>query len=118
MAEKILYFLGAGASAQALPLAKSVGTRSSQPEIPGLAHELGNININPLLYDLRDKNYQHLITTHKDSFKELAAKADEFGDVDTYAKYLHLMFDRPIRFHKPYGSWHNLKIYRSSIILG
>ena len=91
MAEKILYFLGAGASAEALPLAKSVGGTSIEPQIPGLAYSLKKINLNSLLVKLIDKNYQHVLNTYKHNFGQLADKADEFGDVDTYAKYLHLM---------------------------
>lgn len=91
MAEKILYFLGAGASAQALPLARSVGIKNKEPDVPGLAYELKNINLNILLADLINKSYQQLINKYTDSFNNLSSKADEFGDVDTYAKYLHLM---------------------------
>jgi len=91
MVEKILYFFGAGASAQALPLAKSVGSKSSPPEIPGLAYDLKNINLNQLIVEESDKKYQHLIDNYQDKFNQLAIKADEFGDVDSYAKYLHLM---------------------------
>ncbi len=58
MVEKILYFLGAGASAQVLPLAKSVGQRDSPPEIPGLSHDLKNINLNSIIVRLTDKKYK------------------------------------------------------------
>lgn len=91
MPEKILYYFGAGASAQALPLARSVGGTNIEPLIPGLAYDLKKIDLNPLLVDLIDKNYQQLLNKYKENFYQLAVKAEEFGDVDTYAKYLHLM---------------------------
>lgn len=91
MSEKILYYFGAGASAQALPLARSVGGTYIEPEIPGLAYDLKKIDLNSLLVDLRDKSYQQLLNRYKFNFDQLASKAEEFGDVDTYAKYLHLM---------------------------
>lgn len=90
MAEKILYYFGAGASAEALPLARSVGGTHIEPKIPGLAYDLKKIDLNSLLVDLRDKNYQIILNKYKENFNQLAVKAEEFGDVDTYAKYLHL----------------------------
>ena len=91
MAEKILYYFGAGASARALPLARSVGGTNINPEIPGLAYDLKKIDLNSLLVNLRDKKYQWVLNKYKENFNQLATKAEEFGDVDTYAKYLHLM---------------------------
>lgn len=93
MPEKILYILGAGASVNALPLARSVWNNidQSQPVIPGLLYELENINMNNLLQLLNQKDYGVMIEKLKDDFKLLAFNAKDFGDVDTYAKYLQIM---------------------------
>jgi hypothetical protein len=52
MAEKILYYFGAGASANALPLAKSIWDNSINPPkriISGLADELEAFDFQPIL---------------------------------------------------------------------
>jgi hypothetical protein len=92
MTEKILYILGAGASAQELPLARSVwGTSDGlNPEIPGLAHALKTIDVENIFTDFQDENAKVSVAHIKDRFRSLSQKANEFGDVDTYAKYLHL----------------------------
>lgn len=90
MKEKILYYLGAGASANGLPIARSFPSKGNI-EIPGLAHNLRTINLNPYVQELTDERNRNYVTNITDRFRSLADKADEFGDVDTYAKYLHLM---------------------------
>lgn len=97
--ERILYYLGAGASAKALPLARSIwddttknemmpigGIEIAYPKVRGLAFELEHFLRNNV--SDCDENDIEII---KSECKELAKKADEFGDVDTYAKYLQLM---------------------------
>lgn len=91
MSEKILYYIGAGASAQALPQARSVWGNAPIPEINGLTYELNQIDFESILKALPDGRYDKDINNMKARFRDLAAKADEFGDIDTYAKYLHLM---------------------------
>jgi hypothetical protein len=91
MVEKILYYLGAGASAQALPLARSVLGTGAVPRIAGLAYELRQIDIDFVFKELKNEKNQASINSIKERCIKLADKADEFGDVDTYAKYLHLM---------------------------
>jgi hypothetical protein len=91
MPEKILYFLGAGASAKALPLARSVwGEKGTEepPVVLGLAWELQHFKFGRQLKPLSP---DETIDTFSTAFEELSKKADEFGDVDTYAKYLNLM---------------------------
>lgn len=92
MAEKITYIFGAGASAQALPLAKSVWREDIRlgPKIPGLAYELLNFDFG-YLDNLPSKNSQNTKSTKSQIFKKISKQADIFGDVDTYAKYLHLL---------------------------
>lgn len=91
MKEKVLYYLGAGASAKVLPLARSVFDGGDyDPKIPGLIHELefqgGRLTID----DLAPENQKYL-TQVKRKMKALAFAAKDFGDIDTYAKFLHLM---------------------------
>lgn len=90
--ENILYYLGAGASAQALPLAKSVysdkRSENSTPIIPGLADELLTFIHNPL--EAPALAYYPEYKSIRQQAVQLAEKAKQFGDVDTYAKYLQL----------------------------
>jgi hypothetical protein len=99
--EKILYYLGAGASAQALPLARSIWKNKPDmigagaipddfpiaPEINGLAYELekftGFVNSSAHKEDIYLEKIQA-------AGKTLAKLANDFGDVDTYAKYLQI----------------------------
>src|SRR5688572_27440679 len=91
MKEKILYYLGAGASANAMPLAKSVGKDINAPEIPGLAFALKNFDNIALRKKLHEKYRIEDTRDLYQRFHELSRMASEFGDVDTYAKYLHLV---------------------------
>jgi hypothetical protein len=95
MAEKILYYLGAGASAKALPLARSAWETAPRPnripKIKGLAWELANFTTIPEFNNVVDKTLVNAITELRKRCGELAKKANEFGDVDTYAKYLQIM---------------------------
>lgn len=103
--EKILYYLGAGASAKALPLARTVWEenlerRLLQPEIEdrirkikikGLAYELEHFLDNG--YPANNSNFRILqeVKKIKQQCKDLSKKANEFGDVDTYAKFLQII---------------------------
>lgn len=91
--EKILYFLGAGASAKVLPLARSVWNIEDvvYPRIPGLAYELKKIISHSVLTDNITRENDVWYQDAKKRFLNISSKADEFGDVDTYAKYLNLM---------------------------
>jgi hypothetical protein len=93
MAEKILYYLGAGASANALPLARTIHNSTLPPhkQVPGLAQELSRFDFDHVFKDVRNQEDRNFIEDLKVNFKTLSQKADEFGDVDTYAKYLHIM---------------------------
>jgi hypothetical protein len=98
MTEKILYYIGAGASACALPLAKTVWNLNTtaapsfpiMPAIPGLAYSLKEIDIERIFSAFSEERYQEYKIKLKKNFSDLSVKADEFGDVDTYAKYLYL----------------------------
>lgn len=95
MAEKLLYILGAGASANILPLAKSVWNSNDYvspniPKIPGLAYNLKNIDLNKVFDSLNEPVYQEKKIIFKREFNQLSLKADQFGDVDTFAKYIYL----------------------------
>jgi hypothetical protein len=91
MIQKILYYLGAGASVQALPLARSVYNEDYSLAIPGLSYELKQLSSNQELYSLAGEVYIEYINSVRQRFEKLSKKADEFGDVDTYAKYLNLL---------------------------
>jgi hypothetical protein len=98
MPERILYYLGAGASVQALPLAKSIYNKKDAvvPETPivnGLAYSLKKIDINSIFRGLDESKYSDFKIEMQNNLTELSIKANEFGDVDTYAKYLHLKQD-------------------------
>ncbi|HTN18763.1 MAG TPA: hypothetical protein VL092_13820 [Chitinophagaceae bacterium] len=101
--EKILYYFGAGASAKALPLARSVWSdkmpagmpglgveNKVMPEIKGLAYELDNFLNGGIAVSNDTIKSGSKFDKLRDECKQLAQKADEFGDVDTYAKFLHL----------------------------
>ena len=92
MPEKLLYYLGAGASAFALPISKSIkDEKTSQILVQGLADELINIDFDYLSSRLKDHDLAKKVVDLKGRFEDLALKANLFGDVDTYAKYLNLM---------------------------
>jgi hypothetical protein len=94
MREKILYYLGAGASANVLPLARSVyssNDHSKPPLIPGLLYELKNFKFETIFHNLPDGKFQDYENRLKSDFRILSENAERFGDVDTYAKYLHLL---------------------------
>jgi hypothetical protein len=93
MPEKILYILGAGASAQALPISRSVfASGKSGPLVPGLAHSMRNLDFNALHKTLPgDKTIDGFLKDFSKRLNALSSKADEFGDVDTYAKYLQIL---------------------------
>jgi hypothetical protein len=95
MAEKILYYMGAGASAYALPLARTLWGPDNElvpviPQIPGIAYNLNNIDLDRVFSGLNEPKYQDYKLILKKNFSEISQKAEEFGDVDTYAKYLYL----------------------------
>jgi hypothetical protein len=90
MTEKILYILGAGASVEAYPLARSVFDDKFELKIPGLAHELRYFDFDLYFPDLKEEDNKKYVQKLKLQFKIIADQADKFGDVDTYAKYLHL----------------------------
>lgn len=87
MAEKILYYFGAGASARALPLARFA---TSTVQTQGLAQALRSVDMIAIKKRIRNPSYLGRLQIMTDRFLSLAEKADEFGDVDTYAKYLYL----------------------------
>ena len=79
----ITYLLGAGASAQALPIVRKVeGSPSMSQAFIQLAQQLEQFE-----YDAIYKDY---IIELKKNLKWLADGTDEFGTPDTYAKYLFL----------------------------
>ncbi|MBP7497659.1 MAG: hypothetical protein KA792_08365 [Bacteroidales bacterium] len=89
MAEKIVYMLGAGASAEALPLAKD----SKDGERKGLASRMINLaneltdnkkglNNNSIYFKIKNKIATDLIN--------LATESNKFNTVDTLAKYYYL----------------------------
>lgn len=90
MSEKILYMLGAGASAKAFPLARSIYNHHNEIKVPGLAYELRDFNFDHYFSDLNDVDSKKYVQKLKQQFKIIADQADKFGDVDTYAKFLHL----------------------------
>jgi hypothetical protein len=79
----VTYFLGAGASAKALPTVNatevSIGISTRLIE---MAEELEKTD-----YDKKNRLY---ITKLIDSLRLIAKKTDEFGTPDTYAKFLFL----------------------------
>lgn len=99
MAEKILYYLGAGASANALPISKSIFGKSGSHQIEGLSYALQQIEINGLFESIKSPVLLNYKEDLKARFKNLSKSAEKFGDVDTYAKFLFLQSDR-IEFSK------------------
>lgn len=76
---KVTYLLGAGASVEALPLAKKTG------DIPGLADEL-EILANGIL--LEKSSFLNDLKIMQNQLYELSKNSKKFITVDTYAKYL------------------------------
>lgn len=93
MGEKILYYFGAGASAQALPIAQDV-EKDGKIILPGLPKGLENArpNFRAILNDLSIDQHIFLNNIFSD-FESLAQMGREFGNIDTYAKYLFLKLE-------------------------
>lgn len=91
--QKILYYFGAGASANVLPLARSVfeSGKSPTPRISGLAHELRTFLHDDALQRANAVALTSRVFELRKECAELADFADAFGDVDTYAKYLQII---------------------------
>lgn len=87
MPDKFLYYLGAGASCNALPLAKSKRDNFGNISIYGLPDSLELFDFSKL----DEMGFPGTTTTwRRERFVELAKNAKKFGDVDTYAKYLFI----------------------------
>src|SRR5215469_7089416 len=89
--EKILYYLGAGASVNVLPLARTI--QVGEKTIAGLSSSLSTFDFKLLLHELSRLNLDktQFLPGLNTRFKKLGSEALKFGDVDTYAKYLFLM---------------------------
>ncbi len=89
---KITYLLGAGASCDALPLAKEVKI-SNEKTIEGLPNAMMRLG-NELVEKTKKSGTQTpeyiFCQEAKEQFDELAKKSMEYNTVDTYAKYLSL----------------------------
>lgn len=91
MAEKILYILGAGASSQALPVAKDNPNVKDWP-IPlprAMSYMAEQIRINPDSFIAND-GQKNFILEFADELDWLAKEALEHSTVDTYAKLLFI----------------------------
>jgi hypothetical protein len=97
MPEKILYYFGAGASAKALPISKSVNHQvapaNHPPKIPGLAYGLKQISLEQIFESYQEQKFQIFKNKLTSEFSTLSDQANLFGDVDTYAKYLYIKSD-------------------------
>ncbi|MEO6313567.1 MAG: hypothetical protein ABIX01_11935 [Chitinophagaceae bacterium] len=93
MAEKIVYYLGAGASSRALPVSRSSPDYCYDPPAgqAGLANALMDLDLSKEMENPANNHLTERIDALKIKFVKLAKKAGEFGDVDTYAKYLNLL---------------------------
>ena len=95
MAEKILYLLGAGASAEAMPLVK-INTTTPNPNIKK-AKELP-VAMREVAVLLTAQNNQIIKTIEQakfykeiaDDLNDFAQKSTQFTTIDTYAKFLYL----------------------------
>ena len=92
MAEKILYILGAGASATILPLARNIYDNNGNISKPGLVEEIRTFDIKSsfIEYNLKPEILQ-MVQIIKTRLERLAENAGRFQDMDTYAKYLYLI---------------------------
>lgn len=94
MEEKILYYLGAGASAKVLPLARNV-TKYDDTGFPigekqGLIRELQLYLEDDRIASIEEERSVTIINSLKETSKNIAIVSEKFGDIDTYAKFLHL----------------------------
>jgi len=85
MSEKILYLMGAGASAQGLPLVND----SKDGKVKGMPTAMREMIAQIHEETLEDK-YQEYLKSFAEKLEHLAIKSEEFSTVDTYAKYLFL----------------------------
>lgn len=88
--EKFLYYFGAGARVNCLPLARSVNHPDDSNFISGLSYSLQNFSLTDLGKALKVPYTTEWLRPIAQRFHSLGSKGIEFGDVDTYAKYLHL----------------------------
>lgn len=85
MADRFLYYFGAGASCNVLPLARTVTVNGR--DIVGLPHALLSVDLNELS---KLSMSMEVAEQFKQRFEDLANKARPYGDVDTYAKFLYI----------------------------
>jgi len=83
--EKITYIIGAGASIGAFPIVKSTD------KWRGLANELINsgIILGNRFLKMDPPKYRETVKVISDALKQTGINAEEFGNVDSYAKYLY-----------------------------
>lgn len=96
MSEKILYYFGAGASALALPLARTVwgdlSVSGTGPLIEGLIYGLENLQYEETISrTLEEEGCKEELSEILSNCVRLSKNANEFGDIDTYAKYLKII---------------------------
>lgn len=92
MANKITYLLGAGASAQALPLIKGVRSDNTEIEKTGIGRGLP-VELSEFANEYKDEfvnndDFQKNAFSKRKPLQEIAKDCIEFGTPDLYAKYL------------------------------
>jgi hypothetical protein len=93
MAEKILYYLGAGASANALPVASDV-VNAGKVDIKGLPRGLEELHQTLRKPGMAEPGWLVTRSNLFDECRSLAYSGREFGNVDTYAKFLYLQGEK------------------------
>lgn len=88
---RVIYLLGAGASANALPVVQDMPSR-----LLGMA----NVIENEVISNVTEASDREYLTSVANDFREMREKAIDFGTVDTYAKYL---------FHRESEKYYKLK---------
>ncbi len=94
MAEKFLYYLGAGASANALPVVNDTkdakGNTISYGLLTTMQEFAGELNT----FESNNNEQKEYLKQLSIDIKKVCENAKDFHSIDTYAKYLHLV-NRP-----------------------
>lgn len=92
MKEKFLYYLGAGASAQSLPMVHDLRDKNGNHIKSGILTTMNSFaaDLKQLLATTNDSKKRKFLSDLANDLVWLCKEAKEFHTIDTYAKYLYL----------------------------
>ncbi len=100
MAEKFLYYLGAGASANALPIVNDIKDEGGNTIRHGLLTTMLQTANELQVFKSNNNEQREFLKQLCSDIKRVCENAKDFHSIDTYAKYLHLVDKSELSFLK------------------